>query len=638
MTAQIPLNDTFDKDVEKTKRLSVSLIPIQTAIIPNTRLDDESYSFCLSAIKQNDTDEITLYEEYQNPILAFGFQKLTELLTSSTCDEDKVLKEAIFAFVLATGTGKTLLFLLKLLYGIKTGIVHNAIVTAPWLMLINQHLISLDSCIENLKNAGKLPNSFKLEVLNNSSGNKHLSSNDEVYEDRSDEEIQEIESIESYALQSLKNIQKSKGKRLKHIDFKTLSSYNVKQEVVKNAKTKAKCLLVFSCLKSAISLQKEFSKVHTKVFDLLINDEIHNWQSRNEASNKKKSLERLIALSKVVFNFTATLKDTKPFPCDDDLIGEKVANIQLAHVRGSYTHSDGVKWPARLKPFLHVFIAYVDGKKTMDAQTKSSLDSIPATPMQYAKNSIIPQCMNVAKQFVKGVKAITASLNVGLDQTMTGKTLLNNDICFTWKNNLNSVCSGINLMQMDAGTSQGDRDKITDYFSVVGSQEHALLMQHSIVREGVSYDKLNTAICLRNLDDVALAQFLGRTLRYDPDCDSAVLFFVVDVNDQDVAKRSVEVLTKLALLGISMEDISSLGIVIENAGPEDNPRPSVMIKNKMNAINGVRTDIEEQDLEDKAMKLAIEETKRALSNYTDEQNEMMKRKDARDFLKQFGIF
>jgi len=619
--------------------LANSLIPIVPAIVPSLKLKPENFQFSVDGLNKTGEANIKPYEEYQNPALQWGFDKLKEELCSYDNLDAKVIETLIFTFVMATGTGKTKVFLLILMYGIKEGIIHNAMITAPWLMLILQHVKELDDIIGNLKNNGQLPSNFVLEVMNNSSGNKELSSKDsEVYEDLSDEEKIEVIEIETAAKKML-DISEHDG--LKHIKFTNMHGSKIKEAVTKNSILKKRNILVFSCMKSAIDFQKHFSKVDTKVFDLLINDEIHNWQSKNDLSKKKKSLTRLVELSRMVLNFTATLKDTVPFPCNDILIGEKVVNIGLAHVRGEYTHIDGVLWPARLKKHIHVILAFVKGKKTLDAQTSNYVEDLGLTPAQYAKYNIIPQCMEYAQNYATIVKALTASIRVSMDRALDpsdedGKALSGNPVCSEWNTNLQNAVPGIELCQMDGNNK--DANKIRTIEEIHEKYVSSLFLQHSIVREGVSFELLNAAIALRNMDAIALAQFLGRILRYDPNCEDAVLFFVIDEDDETSAKRSVDVLVKLALLGISMEDINSLGLMVENTG-KDNPKPPILpVKGRMKSPKNLSSDFEEQDLENKAQKILLSDVSTAIRKLAEQQKTECENRFMDHVLQSKGVF
>lgn len=145
--------------------------------------------------------------------------------------------------------------------------------------------------------------------------------------------------------------------------------------------------------------------------------------------------------------------------------------------------------------------------------------------------------------------------------------------------------NGCDLQVVYAGTPGDDREKI---FDIVKNSNDSVLLQHSIVKEGIDVTAFNALIFSRKMEVIGVQQALGRIVRADPEDTKkfesgelslddpkgwkkyyATAYVIVDDDDMADFERFVtDLYEKLAGCGLSTDDYQFVDITEERVSNE----------------------------------------------------------------------
>lgn len=444
-------------------------------------------------------------------------------------------------FHLGCGAGKTDIFLLPTLHYLAKSVLNNALLTAPRLALIAQHVRDIEKLIINGKNSGVINKDFILHIVEISSKGQKLKEKDV---DLESEEVDNIDEEDYKKLTENENI----------IFIRSKNNQNLISKYLKNTG-----VLFVGCIPS---VQKTFLPILKKfgtIIDVCINDEYHNLISQSDKKDKKVAFKELFSYCNSVLSFSATPRRGKVMSSaiveneGENIFGEEVANISTAHLK-QYGY---------LKRHFKVIFVEAGTTHSVSSADRAAFEALKIDPQQfYQEWNIILKVISemVLNEPLKMPHILTATSRVAVIEQ-----LLKNE---NFKAKVFELLSPETLINIVTGnTCDIVREEVFEVLRKASKELASLTMQHSVIAEGINVTNFNVAILLRGMNDVVMNQFINRITRNHKDYDTSYIYIQIDRDAEGSYKHNIErFLKNLLIHGLSLADIDVESISISNPG------------------------------------------------------------------------
>jgi superfamily II DNA or RNA helicase len=108
--------------------------------------------------------------------------------------------------------------------------------------------------------------------------------------------------------------------------------------------------------------------------------------------------------------------------------------------------------------------------------------------------------------------------------------------CEEFKEELNKLLTNLKLFSIVGSTPKDERDDIFKQLRAATDDMATLLLNHSVIKEGVDVTKFNMALITRGMSEFALQQALGRIQRVYAGKTTAYLYLYIDSDDSGIIK------------------------------------------------------------------------------------------------------
>jgi superfamily II DNA or RNA helicase len=411
------------------------------------------------------------------------------------------------------GGGKSAIFILAALQSILDGRAKKICVTAPTIVLNRQQENSFVDMLEMIlaaKGVARLKS--KLRIVNVSSDGqkkcKDLAAED-LAEERGDDDQDLIDETRTKAESSATRLGIEQHTTMNH---DALESY-LSDEVV---------TIFFVCKPSFIKNFTRRVEASHATIDITIFDEYHNFISQNSNDGNRSLLKRYEAHCINRWFFSASKKAGALFSWFDPVFGEEICDVKS---------SDLVKW-GYLVPNLKVYFITA-------GQIKGITDAVRA----YFDGKKIKNPEKFFREMAVILAVMRQQLMLALPQGImfgSSVTFINEMMkCEPFRAALEQLVENLQLYRIVGSTDKEEREEIFKKIKSTTDCLAFLLLNHSVIKEGVDVTRFNMALITRGMSEHALQQALGRIQRKYDGKETAYLYLYVDADNTNELKQKL---------------------------------------------------------------------------------------------------
>lgn len=435
------------------------------------------------------------------------------------------------------GGGKTTIFMLALAWLYLHGKIKRIVVIAPTIVLTRQLEREFSELMDRLLQTEwadkgiRLKGKFPIINVSSDSDNKKDDTWKAEHEGVEDIDIEEAKNHASY--KHLVHVTERRAEELQGWLAKPMAAF-------------------FVCLPSWHQNFRHQVEVARARIDVTVFDEYHNLinQRKEDANVLLRALQQNVYHSRSRWFFSASKKEGPVMKSTDQIFGQEIANVKSSQL---------VKW-GYLVPNLRITFATAGSVKGVsEALEKHFKDQGIKQPAAFYREwAVIERALTEMKERGEVPQGIMFGSQVAIMRQLLNVPL--------FRERLETLVPGIKLYGVFGNTPKDERVAIFDEVKSAPADQAFLVLNHSVIKEGVDVTRFNCLLLMRGMNEIGLQQALGRVQRMSPGKLTAHTFLFIDGDDNDTIKRIIaETFEKIQW---SLGDIVSLvsGLVEDQRG------------------------------------------------------------------------
>lgn len=394
------------------------------------------------------------------------------------------------------GGGKTTIFMLAALHLLMKGQFKRLVFVAPTIVLTRQLEIEFCEMLEAMYRESRARPKQAFPVINVSSDRK-------VEDDGDDEEDEKEAQGQRETFDNIVRLTESRGDKL--------------VELLQHHKLAA----YFVCKPSFFDNFRHQVVKADVVMDVTVFDEYHNLINQRKEENLLRPLREWEQHCRNRWFFSATKRYGAVMSCNDMIFGDEVCDVEshqlvgwgylVPHLRTTFMHAGSV---SGISDALEKHFKDAGIKKGADFYREAA--ALIAVIREMVRRKVVPQAI------MFGSKVAILKQLMKID---------------AFKQVLEESCPGIKLYGIFGDTPREVRNQIFDEIRSAPDNQPFVLLNHSVIKEGVNVTRFNCLLLARGMSSCGLQQAVGRVQRTYPGKDTAHVFIHIHGDDGDVIKQ-----------------------------------------------------------------------------------------------------